>query len=151
MQQAPEPVSRTDHLHLVFPADPDSVRAGLVQLMGLPPLADLEEGDRGMAELVLAEVLNNVAEHAYAGDTGPVEVSLSPGTAGIDCLIIDQGVEMPGGQLPTGQLPGGPDTSLDDLPEGGFGWHLIRTLTHDLAYARTAGCNRLRFTLPIGG
>ena len=31
---------------------------------------------RGTVELVLAEVLNNVAEHAYAGGSGPVAVDL---------------------------------------------------------------------------
>ena len=42
-----------------------------------------------------------------------------------------------------------PDTALEDLPEGGFGWHLIHSLTNDLTYLRTGGCNRLRFLLPL--
>ncbi|MGL4238559.1 ATP-binding protein [Tabrizicola sp.] len=150
MQPAPDPKLLANDLHLVFPADPVSVRTGLARLLSLPPLADLPAEDRGTAELVLAEVLNNVAEHAYAQSTGAVEVSLSPWTDGLACLVLDHGVEMPGGMLPQGGLPGGPDTALEDLPEGGFGWHLIRTLTRELTYARAGGCNRLSFILPTG-
>ena len=58
---------------------------------------------------------------------------------------------MPGGRPPAGRLPDGADCALVDLPEGGFGWHLIRTLTRDLAYVRSGGCNRLSFLLPRNG
>lgn len=148
MQPVPEPELRPEDLHLEIAADPVSVRDGLRKMLALPPLAGLKPGERGTAELVLAEVLNNVAEHAYANLTGTVRITLSPVAAGIQCLIVDQGVAMPGGSLPAGRLPGGPGTPLDDLPEGGFGWHLIGTLTRDLAYARIDGDNRLSFTLP---
>ena len=151
MQQVPEPDSLASGLHLVLTADPISVRQGLARMLALPPLAGLPLEDRGTAELVLAEVLNNVAEHAYAGSAGVVAVTLAPVPAGISCLIVDQGVAMPEGQLPEGKLPGGPDTAFEDLPEGGFGWYLIRTLTQDLSYVRTGDSNRLSFTLPAGG
>jgi serine/threonine-protein kinase RsbW len=77
-------------------------------------------------ELVLAEVLNNVAEHAYAGGSGPVEVGLAPRPCGIACRIVDSGLAMPNGQLPRGTCH---RSTPGDLPEGGFGWHLIRSLT----------------------
>lgn len=105
---------------------------------------------RRTVELVLAEVLNNVAEHAYAEGPGPVAITLTPGQAGLFCLVVDQGSAMPDGHLPDGLLPDAA-ASLEDLPEGGFGWHLIRSLTHDLAYARTGGCNRLSFLVPHDG
>lgn len=148
MQPVPEPEPRPEDLHLVLAADPVSIREGLRKMLALAPLVGLKPDGRGTAELVLAEVLNNVAEHAYANLTSAVRITLSPVAEGIRCLIVDQGVAMPGGTLPPGRLPGGPGTPLDDLPEGGFGWHLIRTLTQDLAYVRSGADNRLSFTLP---
>lgn len=136
---------------LVFTADPSSVRAALVRLLSEAPVHDLGEDDRGTVELVLAEVLNNVAEHAYAGGSGPVEVGLSAIPNGIACRIIDRGLAMPEGALPEGRLPATGTALPEDLPEGGFGWHLIRSLTADLSYARSAGQNRLSFVIPLGG
>jgi serine/threonine-protein kinase RsbW len=151
MQQVPDPGIGASDLHLVFPADPVSVRENLAHMLAMPPLAGLLPEDRSMAELVLAEVLNNVAEHAYANARGRVAVTLAAVSGGVSCLIVDQGIAMPGGRLPDGQLPAKPAAALDDLPEGGFGWHLIRVLTRDLSYVRRAGSNRLSFTLATGG
>jgi serine/threonine-protein kinase RsbW len=148
MQPARDQTHKTEELHLVFLASPVSIRENLAHLMQARPLSDLSDDSRGSAELVLAEVLNNVAEHAYPEGQGPVSISLVRAAAGISCLIVDQGAPMPGGALPPGVPPPAPDLALDDLPEGGFGWLLIRSLTHDLAYLRTGGCNRLSFTLP---
>lgn len=148
MPPARDPDCRAEDLHLVFLATPASIRDNLAHMMRLRPLSDLSDDCRGSAELVLAEVLNNVAEHAYGDGPGPVAVTLGGGSAGLTCLIVDQGAAMPAGALPAGKLPQAADLSLEDLPEGGFGWCLIRTLTRDLAYLRTGGCNRLSFTLP---
>lgn len=150
-QPAPDQNPGDASLTLVFQADPASVRRALQGMLTCPPLSCLQGEDRGMAELVLAEVLNNVAEHAYGEAGGKVEVRLRHGPGGLRCLVVDEGREMPGGQLPEGRLPLGPDLALEDLPEGGFGWHLIRTLCADLTYARVDGQNHLAFALPAGG
>ena len=55
MPPVPEVASRAPELHLVFHADPDSVRQSLTQMLGLPPLSGLSAEDRGISELVLAE------------------------------------------------------------------------------------------------
>lgn len=146
MQPAPDPKRHADSLHLVFLASPTAVRDSLAQMLASPPLSDLSPDARGTAELVLAEVLNNVAEHAYRAGPGPVAVTLKAVAAGVQCLVVDQGAAMPDGTLPEGRLPSA-DVALDDLPEGGFGWHLIRGLTSDLTYVRTGGSNRLGFLL----
>lgn len=151
MQPAPEPDICAQVGRLVISADPVSVRHGLAQLLALPPLASMAPGARGSAELVLAEVLNNVAEHAYAEGVGPVEVTLFALPTGVGCQIVDQGLPMPGERLPEGRAPDLDDAAPDDLPEGGFGWHLIRSLTRDLSYLRSDDRNRLRFILPFDG
>lgn len=124
-------------------SDPDAVRDGLHRAFLHPPLCDLAEGDLSSAQIVLAEVLNNVSEHAYAGRIGPIRLMLRQGQDALWCRVEDEGVPMPGGCLPAGRLP-----SPADLAEGGFGWHLIRTLTRGLQYERAGGVNRLTFDLP---
>ncbi|WP_417524241.1 ATP-binding protein [Marinovum sp.] len=98
---------------------------------------------RGAIELALAEVLNNVVEHGYAfRDGGPFWLELALTPSELICTVIDQGLPYPGKTLPEGResLLDGP---VDDLPEGGFGWHLIRQMTSRLQYERRGGCNRL--------
>jgi len=77
-----------------------------------------------------------------------------PGHAGIGCELRDNGRPMPRGRLPRTAMPGlppqpGPET-LESLPEGGFGWFLIRTLARDLCYSREMGTNRLVLRIPYG-
>ena len=54
---------------------------------------------------------------------------------------------LPGLRLPEGTAPPAV-TPRESLPEGGFGWFLIRALTERLDYARADGENRL--TLHFG-
>lgn len=124
--------------------DPASVRDGLRAAMRAAPLGLLTRDDRATAEIVLAEVLNNIAEHAYATVMrGPIRMWLRRSGDRLHCLIEDEGAPMPGGALPMGRPP-----APDDLGEGGYGWHLIRSLTEGLRYERVADVNRLQFSLP---
>lgn len=120
-----------------------AVRKVLCQALSAEPLAGLSDDDRGTAEIVLAEVLNNVVEHAYAAGTGPILLTLQLGDGWLHCLVEDEGAAMPGGEPPAGRAP---DPAA--LPEGGFGWHLIRVLCSGLRYERQDGMNRLSFSLP---
>tara|TARA_R110002096_G_scaffold52222_1_gene136182 strand:- start:4462 stop:4914 length:453 start_codon:yes stop_codon:yes gene_type:complete len=120
-----------------------SVRAGLKQLLADPLLHTLSPQERASAEIVLAEVLNNVVEHAYARYDGETEITVNHGANGIYFSVTDHGLPFPGGNLPKGDLP---DFGTDPgLPEGGFGWNLIRSLTRNLTYRRSGAQNRLRF------
>ena len=148
MLPALDPDRQDNQLHLVFLAAPLSIRDNLARMLEVPPLSGLMPDARGSAEVVLAEILNNVAEHAYAEGTGPVAVTLTPVADGVACVIVDQGGAMPGFGLPRGDQPDLAALPLEDLPEGGFGWHLIHSLTRDLSYHRTGNCNRLTFLLP---
>lgn len=145
-------------LACVLNADPLAIRAGLGRMVAADPVARLSADQRGTVEVVLAEVLNNIAEHGYAGGPGKISVMLRLTGAGLYCEVADTGVAMPGGRLPAGDHPadrsGKPplalaDLPLADLPEGGFGWHLIRRLTQGLRYTRAGGANRLSFLVRL--
>ncbi|MBL4926828.1 ATP-binding protein [Fuscibacter oryzae] len=129
----------------MIPAQPDAVSLALQRVMRARQLTMLTADGRSTTELVLAEVLNNVVEHAYARYPGEIELRLTVDPACLHCQIIDSGLPMPEERLPAGDPPnlGG------DLPEGGFGWNLIRTLTTGLEYHRLAGRNYLQFSLPV--
>ena len=112
-----------------FPAEAEAIRAALEDLRGSLAMAGADESLQARVELVLAEVLNNIAKHAYGpGALGPVTLRLSLGDGGVSLILRDQGVAMPGGILPKGRLPD-LDVPRDALPEGGFGWHIIRKST----------------------
>lgn len=129
-------------------ADPLAVRAGLQVLFGTDLLQSLGPDDCGTAEIVLAEALNNIVEHAYAQHSGEIEITLLLHKNALICRIVDTGLPMPDKSLPAGHLAEfGP---TDDLPEGGFGWFLIRTLSRDLDYRRIDGRNHLSFRLETG-
>ena len=133
----------TIHLESEFLA----VREGLGRVLCLPDMLTLGADLRGMVEIVLVEVLNNIVEHAYAGQTGPIEIALRLCPDRLACHVQDRGRPFPCGGPPPGILPEG--KTLNDLPEGGYGWHLIRTMTTDLHYSRSEGINHLRFCIPI--
>lgn len=120
-----------------------ALQAGLAAQGVDPELAET-------AEIVLAEALNNICEHAYAERApGPVRLWVKPGAEGLRISLCDAGHPMPGLALPSGDPPD-LNVGLDALPEGGFGWFVIRSTAEDLAYARRMGCNRLSFRLSAG-
>ncbi|MGL4319990.1 MAG: ATP-binding protein [Paracoccaceae bacterium] len=131
---------------LAFPATFGHVRDALAALMAGPVLADVSDDDKGTAELVLAEAMNNIVEHAYA-ETGQGEITLTlwQSEGEVACRITDRGASMPDEILPEGLLAD--HTAEDELPEGGFGWYLIRSLSRDLRYIRLGTLNELTFVL----
>ncbi len=135
-------------LCLTVESDPLAVRAALSRLMhglterGVPAAA------LGSVELVLAEVLNNVVEHAYVRGTGPIDIALTLKRRQIVCRVCDQGRRMPGDTLPEAAEIA-LDGPIKDLPEGGFGWALIHKLAEDIHYTRADQVNRLTFRIPI--
>jgi len=96
-------------------------------------------------ELVLAEVLNNILEHACS-DCAEHHIGLDVWIARdrVCCRVCDDGRAMPDGAPPR-PAPLRPHA----LPERGFGWRLIRGLTSELEYVRAAGCNVLILHLPL--
>jgi serine/threonine-protein kinase RsbW len=131
--------------HVCFPATFSSVREALGALMAGPVLGAVTDDMRGTAEIVLAEAMNNIVEHAYIGTSGEITLTLWQAEGEVACRITDRGMSMPDDSPPAGRLAMA--STLDDLPEGGFGWFLIRSLSRDLRYARYGTLNELTFVL----
>jgi serine/threonine-protein kinase RsbW len=157
--------------HRVLRAQPLTVRDTLADIRRRFA-AEIDEDALGRLELVLAEVMNNVAEHGpghpasgdqasgrRSGDRAEdrandriedgaplIHLCIVRHTGGLSCAITDDGVSLPLGCL----LPRGtPSTGELDLPEGGFGWFLIQDLTQELCYYREERRNFLAFRVPV--
>ncbi len=101
-------------------------------------------------ELVLAEVMNNIVEHAYSDhSTGEIAVEVNLEGPSVRCRLRDQGQAMPGLQLPREKEFNLANIAVEDLPEGGFGWSLIHSLAYDLEYERKDGENRTSFRIDL--
>jgi serine/threonine-protein kinase RsbW len=137
--------SQPSDLTLALDGSQLAVRDGLDRVLADPVLAALSEDARGTLWTVLAEVLNNIVEHAYAGGSGPILLCLRRLGPKLAVEILDSGNAMPGLRLPEGKAA--EIGAFDDLPEGGFGWFLIRTMTDGLEYDRIGAENRLRFSM----
>ncbi|MBE9639134.1 ATP-binding protein [Salipiger pacificus] len=134
-------------LYAEFTSSTAEVRRVLQRVRGVLDKAGLCRGARDNIELVLAEALNNVAEHAYdAKAPGLIRLCLSlrPGIIGLE--LRDRGRPMPNLVLPEGRFK--PLGGGGDLPEGGFGWFLIRRLSAHVTYRREGGENVLEILMP---
>lgn len=127
-----------------------AVRLALISLFTQLMRSPMGPEARDTAQIVLAEVLNNIVEHAYGETPGEIEVTIDVSSVGLSFRIIDAGLPLPDGALPLGDLPvgGAPVLCPDgEMPEGGFGWYLIRTLSEDVAYRREGERNFLTFRI----
>lgn len=145
----PEPAAGEDAFHRVFEASPMCVRMTLEQVHHhFSPR--LTEQDCGSLEILLGEVLNNIAEHGYPPPVaaGDIRLSITLSSGMLNCEIVDSGCEVPGRVLAlVGDEDGRP--CPDDLPEGGFGWYLIHDLTEEVTYKREGGVNTLHLTMQV--
>lgn len=135
-------------LSLRFSSSPNCVRGALATLKAFLTEQRVPQDMTMNAEIVTAELLNNIVEHAYKEDPNGT-IWLDAGLC-LDCLCVkvrDEGVKMPDDTLPSGQLPPS-DGPLESLPEGGFGWYLLHSLTEKLRYTRAQTMNITEFVLP---
>lgn len=99
------------------------------------------------AQVVLAEVINNIAEHSYSGAPGgQIQIRTKATEEGIQFETLDFGAPMPGLTVPPPALPL-IEVPEAELPEGGFGWYLIHTLAPSPQYIRRGNTNILRFVI----
>lgn len=132
-----------------FTSETEQVRCALDRTHAAMQAAQVMAATCDTAQIILAEVLNNVVEHAYRFEKGhPIELSIWVKGADLLCKIHDRGAPMPNGVPPAGLSAPIDAADRDTLPEGGFGWAMVRELTRDLRYFRTDGSNDLTFLIP---
>jgi serine/threonine-protein kinase RsbW len=97
-------------------------------------------------DLVLEEILINVARYAYTPETGTVEVAFAPGgPRKLRIEISDFGRVF----NPLEADPPDLSRGLADRPIGGLGVFLVKSMVDSIAYRREADRNVLSFIFPI--
>lgn len=138
--------------HRVLTATPSAIREALSDVRNRFTKSANPDAI-GRLELVLAEVLNNVTEHAVpqngnlpAKDLPTIHLSIARIERGFICAVADDGISLPDTCLQSRDLP---KTENSELCESGFGWFLIRALTQTLYYYREEQRNYLAFSVPL--
>lgn len=101
----------------------------------------VSEDQKTSAEIVLAELLNNIVEHGYVGiSTGKIHVEITLLASILQIDTKDFGLPIADLRIPE---PVEPDLNvqISNLPEGSFGWFMIRKLTCDSSYRRVGNTN----------
>ncbi|MEO0943915.1 MAG: ATP-binding protein [Pseudomonadota bacterium] len=133
-----------------FPADFRWVRRWLQRTNDRLTEEGVSEDDIHSVEIVLAEAMNNVVEHAYPeGKTGDMRLLVRKRNNALMVEISDSGRTMPQGRAPLGNHPMTEFNQHDAMPEGGYGWFIIREIVRDLVYDRREDKNILLFRLKL--
>lgn len=122
------------------------VRDAMEHLRALLKQRKVDDLTLSSVEIVVTEVLNNIVEHALSAVPGWFELHCSVSKHDLEFQITDNGREMPFGRLPEG-IPPDIKGPWCELPEGGWGWSLVHTLTDDLHYQRNDSLNHVSFTI----
>lgn len=133
-----------------LPATNEGVRTGVLNASALMRQNGASDADLTAIELVIAEALNNVVEHAYDGTTdGVMELRIDDRSPDYYFKILDNGRPMPNGRLPLGSSA---DSNLADFEqnEGGYGLFMIRQIARKLRYTREGPFNQLSFRITLG-
>ena len=146
---------QTRVISLVFPATAAAVRDALIAVDAALGASRIDGNLRDRAQIALAEACNNIVEHAYAAaqpEREPmIALDVAADMGGLQVVLRDRGGPMPDGGLPGPDLPEMEPDDLPGLPEGGFGWPLLRGMARSLSLSRRHDQNILRFRLPMMG
>ncbi len=137
-------------LYVHFPADAEATRTALARMQTLFLAIGLAKETQYDVVIALTEAINNIIEHALGDNPlGCVGLSCYRRNGELLVRLQDNGKAMPGLSAPMGQSVDF-NRPMADLPEGGFGWFLIRQLTSDVQYHRERNINHLdlRFEIP---
>jgi anti-sigma regulatory factor (Ser/Thr protein kinase) len=117
---------------------PENVVLVRETLTGVAEAIELDAADLDDIRTAVTEACNNVALHAYKGESGPLEVEIYAAGGSFDVFVRDWGIGM---QLPT----------REDQWIVGIGLPVIEALVHSVEFADTAGGGtevRMRFATP---
>lgn len=135
----------------VFPADFRWVRRWIQKTIDRLTASGVSGDEASSVEIVLAEALNNVVEHAYPPNKpGTIRLVVRRRNNSLMFEVSDKGRPMPKGRAPIGNHPMTEFNPNDAMPEGGYGWFLIREIVHDLVYDRRNDENILLFRIRVG-
>lgn len=130
---------------LTLPASPESLPAFREFVRQGAVGAGIAADQLDQLDLVLEEILINVARYAYAPGQGSVDVSYSPDNPGkLRVEIADSGRIF----NPLEADPPDLSRGLVDRPIGGLGVFLVRSMVHSIDYRREGDRNILSFTFP---
>lgn len=130
---------------LSLPASLNSLQAFLEFAHTGADAAGLTAADRDQLDLVLEELLVNVARYAYHPETGDVELAYALEPDGRLLLRLSDK-----GRIFNFLEKEEPDwrDKLEDLPVGGLGIFLVRHLVDSPSYRREQDCNVVSFRFP---
>jgi anti-sigma regulatory factor (Ser/Thr protein kinase) len=133
---------------LTLPASPGSISAFSEFVRDGAAAAGVATHEFGKLELVLEEILINVARYAYTPETGAVEVTCAQaGPRKIRIEIADFGRVF----NPLEADPPDLSRGLTDRPIGGLGVFLVRSMVDSIDYRREQNRNILSFIFPMEG
>jgi serine/threonine-protein kinase RsbW len=133
---------------LVLPACAESLEGFRGFVRDGAAACGIASADIDKLDLVMEEILMNVARYAYVPETGTAEVTYrgtAPGRLRVE--ISDRGRPFD----PLAADPPDLSRGLADRPIGGLGVFLVRTLVDSMAYRREDGRNVLSFEFPGQG
>jgi anti-sigma regulatory factor (Ser/Thr protein kinase) len=132
---------------LTLPARVESVRPFHQFVRSGAEAVGLDPADMNKLDLVLEEILVNIARYAYQGGAGDVQVAYSTEAGSLLVEVTDSGCSF----NPLESAPPDLALGLADRPIGGLGVLLVRQIVGSLSYRRQDGQNTLSFRFPGPG
>ena len=96
-------------------------------------------------DLVLEELLVNIASHAYGGESGDVELECSVREEGFCCTVRDWGTPF----NPLAQDKPDTNANVEERPIGGLGLLFVTTMPTTCEYTRKGAINELTFCFEL--
>lgn len=116
-----------------FLSDQDLVGCEIKKAIAWLAAQNVERSVLADVEIVLAEAMNNIVEHAYLfRKDGLIDLKLYRDAQNLLIELRDKGEKLV--SIPQKKVMKGAAVKFEDLPEGGFGWFLIHSLASDIEY-----------------